>query len=400
MIAWLRNPELARRGQRLGELLRFETSLEPHLTELAILVCGRHWTSHHEWTAHKRLALAAGLDPRTIADIAARVPPYLRDERERDRLRGSPLPCSPPGGCRNRSTTAAMDDPRRARARRARRHPRLLLPGRADPERLRARPARRLRAGARRPKRRGGLSDGGRLGQAGLARPTRRGAARSRRSRSSTRTTTSSTGRACATCSTTISPTCGPAMTCAPRSSCRRAASYRAGGTRGAAPRRRDRVRRACRGRRRSGSGIDVCGRHRRLCRPRVGRRGGAGAGGASRGRRRPLPRDPPHRRLGPGREPAQSGLSDDRRDARQPGLPSRASAICGASALAFDAWVYAQQLPRLAALARALPDLRIVVDHCGGVLGIGRLPGGRGGDFRALARRNARAGGMPERAR
>lgn len=42
MIAWLRNPELARRGQKLGELLRFETSLEPQLTELALLVCGRH----------------------------------------------------------------------------------------------------------------------------------------------------------------------------------------------------------------------------------------------------------------------------------------------------------------------------------------------------------------------
>jgi 4-carboxymuconolactone decarboxylase len=84
MIAWLRNPELARRGQRLGELLRFETSLDPELSELAIIICGRHWTSHHEWTAHKRLALEAGLDPRTVADIAARkVDPYLRDERER-----------------------------------------------------------------------------------------------------------------------------------------------------------------------------------------------------------------------------------------------------------------------------------------------------------------------------
>jgi 4-carboxymuconolactone decarboxylase len=52
MIAWIRNPELARRGQKLGELLRFQTTLEPLLSELAILVCGRHWTSHHEWTAH------------------------------------------------------------------------------------------------------------------------------------------------------------------------------------------------------------------------------------------------------------------------------------------------------------------------------------------------------------
>ena len=83
MIGWLPNPELARRAQHLGELLRYDTSLEPVLSELAILVCARHWTSHHEWTAHKRIALEAGLDPRTIADIAARKEqPYLRGARE------------------------------------------------------------------------------------------------------------------------------------------------------------------------------------------------------------------------------------------------------------------------------------------------------------------------------
>lgn len=82
MIAWLRNPELARRGQRLGELLRFETTLEPALSELAILVCGRHWTSHHEWTAHKKIALSVGIDPRTIDDIAAGRKPSLSDLRE------------------------------------------------------------------------------------------------------------------------------------------------------------------------------------------------------------------------------------------------------------------------------------------------------------------------------
>lgn len=83
MIAWLRNPELARRGQKLGELLRFQTTLEPHLTELAILVCGRHWTSHHEWTAHKAMGLKAGLDPAVIAAIAARRTPEFNDERQR-----------------------------------------------------------------------------------------------------------------------------------------------------------------------------------------------------------------------------------------------------------------------------------------------------------------------------
>lgn len=81
MIAWLRNPELARRGQAVGELLRFETGLEPHLSELAILVCGRHWCSHHEWVAHKALALKAGLDRWIISAIAARRKPAMPDER-------------------------------------------------------------------------------------------------------------------------------------------------------------------------------------------------------------------------------------------------------------------------------------------------------------------------------
>jgi 4-carboxymuconolactone decarboxylase len=83
MIAWLRNPELARRGQRLGELLRYQTSLEPRLSELAILMTARFWDSHYEWTAHKREGLKAGMDPAVIEAIAARREPALRDEAER-----------------------------------------------------------------------------------------------------------------------------------------------------------------------------------------------------------------------------------------------------------------------------------------------------------------------------
>jgi 4-carboxymuconolactone decarboxylase len=82
MVAWIRNPELARRAQKLGELLRYQTTLEPRLSELAILVCARHWTSHYEWTVHKREGLKAGLDPEAVAAIAARREPGLRDARE------------------------------------------------------------------------------------------------------------------------------------------------------------------------------------------------------------------------------------------------------------------------------------------------------------------------------
>ena len=84
MVAWLRNPELARRAQRIGQLLRYQTTLEPRLSELAILVAARQWNSHYEWTAHKREGLKAGVDPAVVAAIAARrPPPALRDEAER-----------------------------------------------------------------------------------------------------------------------------------------------------------------------------------------------------------------------------------------------------------------------------------------------------------------------------
>lgn len=40
---------------------------------------------------------------------------------------------------------------------------------------------------------------------------------------------------------------------------------------------------------------------------------------------------------------------------------------------LSYDAWLFFPQLPELIATAKALPDLAIVLDHCGGVVRIGR---------------------------
>jgi 4-carboxymuconolactone decarboxylase len=79
--AWLHSPELGRRAQRLGEFIRYDTSLPPHLSELAILMTARHWTSHYEWYAHKRDALKAGIDPAIIEAIARRREPGFPDRR-------------------------------------------------------------------------------------------------------------------------------------------------------------------------------------------------------------------------------------------------------------------------------------------------------------------------------
>src|SRR5436853_734048 len=39
---------------------------------------------------------------------------------------------------------------------------------------------------------------------------------------------------------------------------------------------------------------------------------------------------------------------------------------------LSFDAWLFHPQIPELADLARAFPDTKIVLDHCGGPIGLG----------------------------
>jgi 4-carboxymuconolactone decarboxylase len=83
MTAWLKNPELARRAQRLGEFIRFEMSLPSRLRELAILVVARHWSAHHEWRVHKKIALEAGVSPDVAADIAARRRPSFKNKADR-----------------------------------------------------------------------------------------------------------------------------------------------------------------------------------------------------------------------------------------------------------------------------------------------------------------------------
>ncbi len=79
--AWLRSPALADRLQKVGEYLRFSSTVPRRLNELAILMTARAWDAQFEWYAHHRLALEAGLDPAVAADIAeGRRPAAMRDD--------------------------------------------------------------------------------------------------------------------------------------------------------------------------------------------------------------------------------------------------------------------------------------------------------------------------------
>jgi 4-carboxymuconolactone decarboxylase len=79
--AYIRNPDLAPKLSALSEYLRWNTSLPPRLSELAILITAREWTAQYEWFAHYPLALKGGLDPNVAEAIAAgKRPDSMKDD--------------------------------------------------------------------------------------------------------------------------------------------------------------------------------------------------------------------------------------------------------------------------------------------------------------------------------
>jgi len=81
--ALLRSPEVADRVQKVGEYVRFQTTIPAPLNEMAILITGRFWSAQFEFWAHSRLAAQAGLAAAIIDAIAeGRRPPAMsEDER-------------------------------------------------------------------------------------------------------------------------------------------------------------------------------------------------------------------------------------------------------------------------------------------------------------------------------
>ena len=79
--AALHNAELAEKWQALGAILRYETSLPPRLSELAILITGRACNSAFEWYAHRIEAEKAGIEPHILeALLAQQEPPGMSED--------------------------------------------------------------------------------------------------------------------------------------------------------------------------------------------------------------------------------------------------------------------------------------------------------------------------------
>lgn len=77
--AALHQPELADLWQKFGAFVRFRTSVPSRLSELAILVTARRWTSQVEWYVHAESARGAGLSEDVIQALLRAESPVFED---------------------------------------------------------------------------------------------------------------------------------------------------------------------------------------------------------------------------------------------------------------------------------------------------------------------------------
>jgi 4-carboxymuconolactone decarboxylase len=73
----IRAPEICEHAAKLGEHLRWNTSLPARLSELAIITTARFWRAQYEWYAHAPLAEKAGVPAAAIEAIRRGEPPHF-----------------------------------------------------------------------------------------------------------------------------------------------------------------------------------------------------------------------------------------------------------------------------------------------------------------------------------
>jgi 4-carboxymuconolactone decarboxylase len=73
----IRSPEVCKHLSRLGEYLRWGSSLPPALSELAICLTARHIRADYEWHAHAPLAVEGGVPAAAVEAIRTGAAPQF-----------------------------------------------------------------------------------------------------------------------------------------------------------------------------------------------------------------------------------------------------------------------------------------------------------------------------------
>ncbi len=81
--AFVHHPKIGRRLSSLGGLLRFRTSIDRRLSEVAICTVGSHWHSEFEFWAHARMAVEHGVGEAAIDALREGRPPVFDRDDER-----------------------------------------------------------------------------------------------------------------------------------------------------------------------------------------------------------------------------------------------------------------------------------------------------------------------------
>ncbi len=79
--AFVHAPGAGQRLTALGQVLRFETSIERRLAEVAIITVGARWKAEFEWWAHARMARRHGVAGDVVDAIGrGEEPPFTADD--------------------------------------------------------------------------------------------------------------------------------------------------------------------------------------------------------------------------------------------------------------------------------------------------------------------------------
>jgi 4-carboxymuconolactone decarboxylase len=76
-LIWLRSPEPAAKVDALGAYCRFDASINERLRELSLLIAARHFDAQYSWNAHDKKAIAAGVTPESIKELASNEVPHF-----------------------------------------------------------------------------------------------------------------------------------------------------------------------------------------------------------------------------------------------------------------------------------------------------------------------------------
>jgi 4-carboxymuconolactone decarboxylase len=82
-LVWLRSPELCEKVEALGAYCRFESSLDPRVRELTLLLAARHFDAQYSWNAHVGKAAELGVSREALTALAENKAPRFtnRDEQ-------------------------------------------------------------------------------------------------------------------------------------------------------------------------------------------------------------------------------------------------------------------------------------------------------------------------------